>query len=330
MTDTPALALIPSITPPPTQAGASSLIVPAIVTDAGGNAPRRFVEFFTANIRNPNTRAAYGVAVQQFFAWCDRFGLTLEKIEPVHVAAYIEQHPASAPTVKQHLAALKQLFDYLVTGQVMPFNPAASVRGPRYSVKKGKTPVLSPEDARKLIDSIPTSTLTGLRDRAIIGVMVFSFARISATVGMKVKDYYPNGKRYWIRLHEKGGKFHEMPAHHNAEAYLDAYIEAAGIEEEKASPLFRSIKGRTGKATERGLSRTDALRMIYRRAKAAGLNTHICCHTFRATGITVYLMNGGKLEHAQTMANHESIRTTKLYDRTRDDITLDEIEKIHI
>lgn len=330
MTDAPALALIPNITPTPAQAGASSLIVPSIIADAGGNAPRRFVEFFTANIRNLNTRAAYSGAVRRFFAWCDRYALTLEKIEPVHVATYIEQHPASAPTVKQHLAALKQLFDYLVIGQVIAFNPAASVRGPRHSVKKGKTPVLSPEDARTLIDSIPTNTLTGLRDRAIIGVMVYTFARVSAAVGMKVSDYYPNGKRYWIRLNEKGGKFHELPAHHNAEAYLDAYIEAAGIKDEKGSPLFRSIKGRTGKATERGMTRSDALRMIYRRAKAAGLNTHICCHTFRATGITAYLLNGGKLEHAQTMANHESIRTTKLYDRTRDDITLDEIEKIHI
>lgn len=321
-------ALIPATAAPVmTHAG---MTVPAIIADAGKNASRRFIEFFTANIRNANTRAAYSVAVRQFFIWCEQFTLTLSNIEPVHVATYIEQHPASAPTVKQHLAALKQLFDYLVIGQIVPFNPAASVRGPRHSVKKGKTPVLSPEDARKLIDSIPTNTLTGLRDRALIGVMVYSFARVSATVGMKVKDYYPNGKRYWIRLHEKGGKFHEMPAHHNAEAYLDAYLEAAGIADEKASPLFRSIKGRNGKATERGLTRSDALQMIYRRAKAAGLNTHANCHTFRATGITVYLMNGGKLEHAQTMANHESIRTTKLYDRTRDDITLDEVERILI
>lgn len=325
-----ALIPIPPAAPGLSQAGASSLIVPSIIADAGTGAARRFVEFFTANIRNPNTRAAYSAAVSRFFAWCDRYRLGLTQIEPVHVATYIEQHPASAPTVKQHLAALKQLFDYLVIGQVIASNPAASVRGPRHSLKKGKTPVLSPEDARTLIDSIPATTLTGLRDRALIGVMVYSFARVSAAVGMKVSDYYPNGKRYWIRLNEKGGKFHEMPAHHNAEAYLDAYIEAAGIAAEKGSLLFRSIKGRTGTATERGMTRSDVLRMIYRRAKAAGLNTHICCHTFRATGITAYLLNGGKLEHAQTMANHESIRTTKLYDRTRDDITLDEVERIMI
>lgn len=304
--------------------------VPALIGGAGDRASRRFVEFFTANIRNPNTRTAYARAVGDFCGWCDQRGLSLERLEPVIVAAYIEQHPGAAPTVKQHLAAIRMLFDWMVLGQIVPHNPAASVRGPKHVVKRGKTLVMSSADARILLDSIDVSHVVGLRDRALIGTMVFTFARVGAVVGMKVEDYYQNGKRWWIRLHEKGGKFHEVPAHHNLEAYLDEYIEAAGIGQDRKGPLFCSAQGKIRKLTPHSLTRTDVLRMIKRRAKDAGLSDRISCHTFRATGITAYLENGGTLEAAQAIAAHESARTTKLYDRTGDEITLDEIERIAI
>jgi integrase/recombinase XerD len=205
------------------------------------------------------------------------------------------------------------------------------VRGPKHVVRRGKTSVLTANEARALLDSIYTSTLVGLRDRALISVMTFAFARIGAVVAMRVEDYYPQGKRWWVRLHEKGGKRHEMPAHHNLEAYLDAYIDAAGIRDAGKSPLFRTATPyRSGKLTEKPMNRIDAYRMVQRRAAALGLGTRIGCHTFRATGITAYLDNGGTLENAQLMAAHESPRTTKLYDRTGDEITLDEVERIAI
>ena len=145
------------------------------------------------------------------------------------ISAYVEQLQGerAAPTVKQHLAGIRMLFDYLVTGGVLPFNPAAAVRGPRYVVKKGKTPVLRANQARALLDSIDTSTIAGLRDRALIGVMVYSFSRVGAVVGMKIQDYYRDGWRWWLRLHEKGGKRHDVPAHHNVVEYLNAYLDAA-------------------------------------------------------------------------------------------------------
>jgi site-specific recombinase XerC len=220
------------------------------------------------------------------------------------------------------------LFDWLVTGQVVATNPAHAVRGPTHVVKTGKTTVLDAEQARKLLDSIDTSTAVGLRDRALISVMTFAFARIGAVVAMRVEDYYPKGKRWWVRLHEKGGKRHEMPAHHTLEAYLDSYIEAAGIREGGKSPLFRSAPARTDRLTEKPMNRVDAWRMIQRRAADLGTRVKIGCHTFRATGITAYLEAGGTLENAQAMAAHESPRTTKLYDRTRDEVTLDEVVRI--
>ena len=305
---------------------------PAVLSRAGKRATKRFLEFFTANIRNRNTRLAYHRALVDFFSWCDDRGFDLLDIEPIVVAAYIEYLGTiySAPTVKQHLAAIRMCFDWLVVGQVVPMNPASAVRGPSHVVKRGKTPVLTAEEARQLLDSIDVSTTTGLRDRALIGVMVYSFARVSAITGMRVEDYYQFGKRSWLRLHEKGGKFHEVPAHHNAEEYLDAYVRAAGIEDDAQGPLFRTAVGRTGALTANRMSRHDVLRMVKRRARAAGLSERVSCHTFRATGITAYLDNGGNIENAQAIAAHESPRTTKLYDRTGDEITLDEIERILI
>jgi site-specific recombinase XerD len=311
----------------------ASAVVPRMVERAGENASRRFLEYFAATIRNKNTREAYYRAVCRFFAWCEDAKLgELADIEPLHVAAYIEGllRDYEKPTVKQHLAAIRMCFDWLITGQVLAVNPAHAVRGPKHVVKRGKTPVLMTDDARALLDSIDTSTLVGLRDRALIAVMTYAFARVSAVVSMRVEDYYPEGKRWWLRLHEKGGKRHEMPAHHKLEVYLDEYISAAGLRNMAKSPLFRTAIGRTGELSTDQMHRVDAYRMIRRRATAAGVRAKIGCHTFRATGITAYLDGGGSLENAQVMAAHDSPRTTKLYDRTGDEITLDEVEKIAI
>lgn len=308
----------------------NAIKLPALIDREDRRTGERFLEFFTANIRNLNTRRAYARAVGQFLNWCEDHGASLHEIKPILVAAYIEQHPGSIPTIKQHMAAINMLFDWLVTGQIVPLNPAASVRAPRYSAKKGKTPVLSAKDARMLLNSIDISHVVGLRDRALIATMVYSFARVSAVVNMKVRDYYANGKRYWIRLHEKGGKFHEVPVHHTSEQFLDEYLETAGFKDEKNGPLFRTALGKSRQLTLKAMNRFDTYHMIRRRAIDAGITANIGCHTFRATGITAYLENGGTIEHAQQIAAHESPRTTKLYDRTSDAITLDEIERILI
>jgi integrase/recombinase XerD len=326
--------------------GGSGFTLPATIADHGDKAAERFFTFFTDQIPNANTRAAYYRNAMRFFAWTGKKRLSLNAIKSYHVSAYLAELAVehATPTVNQHLASLRMLFDWLIVGQIIDANPAAAVRAAKHVVKKGKTPVLKAEQARELLDSIPLKigpepkegepdnrppSLIGLRDRALIAVMVFSFARIGAALGMKVEDYYTEGRRAWFRLHEKGGKRHEVPAHHNAEDYLDAYIAAAGIGADRKSPLFRSFD-RHRQLTSRPMHRIDAWRMIKRRAQAIGLPEEICNHTFRATGITAYLENGGTIEHAQQIANHESPKTTKLYDRTTDQITLDEIERIVI
>ena len=310
-----------------------TIVLPALIASAGDRASYRYLEFFAAQIRNPNTRRSYAKVVSDFLNWLEMQGVTsINSAASLHVAAYVEQlgKTHAAPTVKQRLAAIRRLFDWLAAGGVLAFNPASAVRGPSHSAKVGKTSVLDPAEARALLDGIDVSTPAGLRDRALIALMVYSFARIGAATGMKVEDVYTQNRRLWVRLREKGGKAHAMPCHHNLETYLHAYIDGCGLADDPKGPLFRTIPNRGGQLTRTPLPQSNAYRMIGRRARAAGIDTKAGNHTFRATGITAYLKNGGVLEKAASMANHASTRTTQLYDRRREEMSLDEVEKIAI
>jgi len=170
-----------------------------------------------------------------------------------------------------------------------------------------------------------------LRDRALIATLTYGFARIGAALKMRVEDLQPKGSGWLIRLNEKGGKQHSMPCHHSLAEHLHAYIAAAGIADDKKGWLFRTSSGHQGVTlSDKPMTQTDAWRMVRKRALAAGIMAPIGNHTFRATGITAYLANGGALEHAQAMAAHESPRTTKLYDRTQERLTQDEVERIRL
>lgn len=306
--------------------------LPAAISRCDSATRCRFFEFFAAEIRNPNTRKAYYRSASAFLDWMDGNGLQITSVRPIHVSAWVElqMRRYSIASVKQQLAALKVLFDWLLVGQIIATNPAKSVRSPRHSVRKGKTPALSTEEARQLIEAIDTSTIIGLRDRALIGIMIYAFARIGAALSMKVDDVYIQNRRLWIRLHEKGGKLHDMPCHHELEEWLDAYIAVADNADDANRWLFRSIDRNRISLTEKKLAHANAYCMVKKRAKSAGLETRVTNHSFRATGITAYLSNGGTLEQAARMANHASTRTTQLYDRRDDQITLTEIERIRL
>lgn len=268
----------------------------------------------------------------EFCAWLEARGLSsIIAVSSIHVAASVEDlsRRHTAPTVKPPLAAIRMLFDWLATGGVLPFKPATAVREPRHVVKRGKTSVLTSDEARAFLDAIDTTTPIGLRDRALIGLMVYTFARIGAAA-MRVEDVDVQNRRLWMRLHEKGGKAVDLPCHHNLEADLHAYFVGTGIREDGDGPLFRTVGRGTGRLTRTPLPAANAYAMVRRRAAAAGIATKIGNHTFRATGITAYLRNGGTLERAAAIANHASTRTTQLYDRRSDAVNLDEIERILI
>jgi site-specific recombinase XerD len=320
---------------------------PAIAAWAGDHAAKRTFEFLTATIRNKNTRRAYHRATIRFMQWCIAHDLAIEDIESPHVAAYIDElatggpvdpltgkrnpQPLATLSVKQNLAAIKHWFDYLVTGHVLAINPAHAVRGPRYSQETGKTPVLEREQVRALLESIDAGDIAGARDRALIAVMLFSFARVGALVGMRVKDYRGAGSSSsTFTLHEKGGKFHRVPAHHKAAEYLDAYIELAGLKDTPDAMLWQSIPARTRKLSGKALDERNALKIIKRRCVAAGLPADICNHSFRATGITLHQDAGGELEAARQIAGHASVKTTQLYNRSGDKKKRTEIERVQL
>ncbi len=310
------------------------LNLPQSLAILGKPAQKAFIDFFTAQIRNANTRAAYFHNINRFLNWSEKKGIALPEIQAMHIALYIERLGTpredggsgfSIATVKQHLATLRVFGSFLVVRQILPSNPASDVRGPKHVVTTGKTPVLAGDEAKQLFASIDISRPAGLRDRAIIGVMVYTFARISAVCALDVPDYYQVGKKMMFRFKEKGGRHQEMPAHHTLIEYLEAYLR---ITNQEKGPLFRSIKkDRTG-FNDKRLHRHEALAMVKRRCKAAGLGSQFTNHTFRATGITAYLKNDGQLEHAQYMAGHASPRTTRLYDRRSQEASLDEVERI--
>lgn len=173
-------------------------------------------------------------------------------------------------------------------------------------------PVLASEEMGHFLASIPTGAVRGLRDRALLGGMAYTFARIGAVLALK-EDYYVQRRCGWLRLHEKGSKVNEIPCHHTLEQYLEEYLAAAGLAGKNPFPLF--CVWRKGQLQPSSLHQSNIHKMIRRRCWEAGLQTKIGCHSFRATGITNYLKNGGRLEVAQQMAGHESSRTTGLYDR---------------
>jgi len=314
----------------PTRKKAPAFLVPTVIQNSGETASKRFIEFFTATIRNTNTRQAYAQSCRQFFDAMRTLDLSLTQIEPVHVALYIEQlgKDKSAPTIKQHLAAIRQLFDYLVIGQIIPTNPAASVKSPKHVVTEGKTPILTDEEIRSLFGQFDEHSLIDVRDRALLSIMLYSFARVGAVVKLRVRDFYRQSTKAWFVLDEKGGKQNRVPAHHQAAEWVTQYIDSAGIAEQRDMPLFRSVLGRTGQLTDRAMARSNVFLMIRKRTSKVGLPPEIGCHSFRGSGITNYLRNGGTIERAASIAGHASTKTTQLYDRRTDLVDQAEIERI--
>ena len=198
-----------------TVAKSEAFQVPALIADVGPEATKRFFEFFTVPIRNKNTRIAYYHAIGQFLVWCERAGFqSVEDIEPITVAAYIEQHLGSPPTIKQHMAAIRMFFSWLTEKGVLAMNPAREIKTPRFSRKEGKTPAFARDEVRTVLDSIDTSHVVGHRDKALLATLAYTCTRISAAVNLKNQDYFQNGKRTVIRLRTKGGKEKEFPVHH--------------------------------------------------------------------------------------------------------------------
>lgn len=299
----------------------------------GGRALVSAYESFFLQTLNQNTNQAYANGLKLFCDFLTDTSLTdILDIEPKHVTDFVTHMNSGdygTATTRLYLSAVRMFFDSCVVGGLIAVNPAKAVKLPRHSSRTGKTPVIIPEQVRQILDSIPCITQADYRDRALIGLMVFSFFRVSAALSLSLKDYELRGVQRWVIGEEKGSKRHEMPVHPTLEVLLDAYIEFAALTD-LSTPLFQSSNARGGKLTGRPFDRTAAWRMVRRRAAAAGMHRDIGNHSFRATGITTYLNAGGSLEDARIMANHSNATTTKLYDRTGDTAKIQEVNRIDI
>jgi len=320
--------------------------LPSVIGSLGADGSEHFLNYFASKISNHNTRQAYLRAWTRFDTWCKSNGIVdLRDVRTLHVGVYIEsitsnsKKPAaeqagklSNASVKQHRAALVKCCSFLVEKHVIASNPVTDVTGPKIRVKKGKTPVFTDNEFLTLLDSIPDTNLVGLRDRALISVLTFGWPRISAALGLTLSDYYPKDKRWHIRVNEKGGEEgKEILLHHDAQRALDAYLEAAeltGDKVDRSLPLFRSFD-RKRRLTESALDRSNAFHMVRRRAKAAGLQRDFSNHSFRATGITNYMANGGRIDVAKEWAGHADERTTGLYDHSKDKLNEKEVDRMH-
>ena len=294
---------------------------------------RRFEEsllaFFSARIRNANTRESYLRALKPFFRRMSLYNLHIETMSSALIGAYIETLTFSIPSVRQHFAAIKSLFSHLHLEGVLSHNPTAAVKGPRFSQTEGKTPAFEEAEIQLLLNSIETDTLVGLRDRALLSTLFYSFSRVSAVTSLKLRDSVRLPSRSLLRFGEKGGLQHEIPCHRKLEAYLLAYLALAQLPG-KDCPIFQPVRGKSQSLLGGEMSRFDVYRMVRRRTSRVGLPPHYGCHSFRATGITLFLENGGIIENAQKIAGHASPLTTKLYDRRLQKNLMTEINRLDI
>jgi integrase/recombinase XerD len=300
---------------------------PAIVKAAGKSAEFAWEEFFQAEIANAHTRKNYMHAVKQFLAWVEGRDLELPRVSPGDVGEYLQGLELATPTKKLHLAALRRFFDRLVNRHVCVINPAATVKAERYSVVEGKTPEIGPEQARTLLKSITVSDLLGLRDQAVLAVLIYTAARVGAVAKLTVKNLIHDGSQYTLRFSEKGGKSREIPVRHDLEQLLLGYLQTANVTE---GPLFRTANRKTKTLTRNAMTGIDICRMMKRRLKAAGLPGHFSPHSFRVTTVTDLLEQNVPLEDVQYLAGHADPRTTRIYDRRRRKVTRNIVERISI
>ncbi len=302
---------------------------PVLVKSAGPHAKFAYEEFVYGKLRNPSTRKNYLHAVKRFMIFCEQRQRTLTSIMPRDVGEYLDAMPHSAATKKLHLAALRHFFDVMVSRHAIMLNPAASVRGPRLQVIEGKTPEIGIKQARRLLKSIDTSSVVGLRDRAILGTLIYSAVRVGAVAALKRSDFYDLGSQHCLRFHEKGGKSREIPCRHDLQQFLLQYLDAASIDEQK-SVLFLTAFGRTKTLTKRGMTSGDIARMMKRRCRQIHLPPRFSPHSFRVTTITDLLTQGVPLEDVQQLAGHADPRTTRLYDRRQRKVTRNIVERISV
>jgi integrase/recombinase XerD len=309
---------------------ASVTQLPHTVELAGAQGKFAWEEFFSGQIRNKHTRAVYLYAVKRFLAWIEPQEPELSRITPGMVGRYFDQLALAVPSKKLHMSAIRGFFDVMVQRHVCFLNPALSVRMERYSVIEGRTPEITTDQARALLQSIDLNSPADYRDKALIATLIFTAARAGAIAKLQIRDFINEGTQFSLRFHEKGGKQRNIPVRHDLQTLLNSYldtIDPARIG--KDVPLFRTLS-RKGVLSYSRVSGIDICRMVKRRLLAAGLPTNISPHSFRSCAATDLLLQGVALEDVQYLLGHSDARVTRLYDRRQQRVTRNIVERISV
>ena len=313
---------------------ATDLVIPDARESKRQKTADTLLNILEGRIRNKNTRSAYKNAWRLFFQFCSEYKLELDKVKPYHVGMFLKRHTGSIATQRQHLSAIRLLFNELLEQGVAELNPAARAKPPRLQRESSHTTAFECEEITALLGAINLDSLRGVRDKALFSVLAYSWARVSAVAGLKVGDYYSRKDVRWLRLEEKRGKIHEVPVHSKAREAIDQWLEVSGLESNPDAPLFPTFAkdnktfARDKTNQLRHLDRTGIWRLVQTRTRACGIKKRFGPHSFRAGGITEYLNQGGSLDMAQRIAGHSQLSTTKIYDRSGDRLTIAEIERI--
>ena len=304
---------------------------PAVLVRAGKAACFAADEFFSARLSNPHTRTAYARHVSRFLNWCEDQDLELHQVTPGLASRFLEQLPGGASTKNQALAGLRHFFDVLVARHAAVLNPFRLVRGMRHPFGEGRTPEATVAQARQLLASIKTDRVFGLRDRAVLGTLIYTGARVGAISRLRMQDLRDNGNHRSLQFSEKGGKSREIPVRHDLDEWIEAYLEGAGLTNApQSSPLFRAGERRSSPLTDRAMSPPAVQRMLKRRMAAAGLPKILSSHSFRVLVVTDLLSQNVPLEDVQYLAGHAHPRTTQVYDRRRRRVSRNLVERISV
>lgn len=303
---------------------------PALLARTGTAGQFAWDEFFSGQLRNKHTRAAYLHAVRRLLEWLESHEPDLARVTPGLIGRYFDELAVAIPTKKLHLAGIRRFFDLLVQRHVMVLNPALSVRMERFSVTEGKTPAITTDQARRLLKSIDCRTPADFRDKAVVATLIFTAARAGAVAKLRVRDLVDEGGQYVLKFHEKGGKQRTIPVRFDLQQLLLDYLAIADpLRNQKDAPLFRSLEA-NGTLSARPLNGVNICRMMKRRLVAAGLPTHISPHSFRSCTATDLLRQGVQLEDVQYLLGHSDSRVTKLYDRRQHQVTRNVVERISV
>jgi site-specific recombinase XerD len=272
-----------------------------------------------ANIDNPQTRRAYQADLQDFMGFVQlQSADELRLVTRAHVIAWrkrLETRELSGSTIRRKLSALSSLYEFLCEANAVLANPVDGVKRPKADVNEGKTPALGDHQARRLLAAPPADTLKGLRDRAILSVLLYHGLRREELASLKVRDVQSRRGVPHLKVHGKGSKIRFVPLHPASQEALHAYLEAAGHASDADGALFRPLKNPVSGALDQAITPDGVYKLV--RGYARKIGVEIGAHALRATAATNALEHEADISKVQEWLGHANIATTRLYDRRK-------------